>query len=140
MDPFEHATHHPPSAIPNPKMAIRKPKTSKTARRLRVKRSVRGKISGTTRRPRLSVFRSNKNIYAQLIDDVSGRTLAAASSLEDGLEAANPTEAGQQVGQHLAERAKAEGIEQVVFDRNGYRFHGRVKALAEGARKGGLQF
>ena len=121
-------------------MAIRKPKTKKTARRLRVKRGVRGKLSGTASRPRLSVFRSNKNIYAQLIDDVSGRTLAAASSLEDGLEAANPTQVGQQVGQHLAERAKAEGIEQVVFDRNGYRYHGRVKALAEGARKGGLQF
>ncbi len=121
-------------------MAIRKPKTRKTARRQRVKRSVRSKLSGTASRPRLSVFRSNKNIYAQLIDDVSRRTLAAASSLEDGLEAANPTEVGQQVGQHLAERAKAEGIEKVVFDRNGYRYHGRVKALAEGARKGGLQF
>ncbi len=121
-------------------MANRKPKTRKTARRQRVKRSVRGKLSGTASRPRLSVFRSNKNIYAQLIDDVAGRTLAAASSLEDGLETGNPTEVGHQVGQRLAERAKTEGIEQVVFDRNGYRYHGRVKALAEGARKGGLQF
>ncbi len=140
MDPFEHAIHHRPSAIPNPKMAIRKPKTSKTARRRRVKRGVRGKISGTTGRPRLSVFRSNKNIYAQLIDDVDGRTLAVASSLEDGLEAGKPTEISQQVGQRLAERAKAAGIEQAVFDRNGHRYHGRVKALAEGARKGGLKF
>ena len=121
-------------------MANRKPKTKKTARRQRVKRGVRGKIGGTAKRPRLSVFRSNKNIYAQLVDDVAGRTLAASSSLEDGLEAGNPTEIGQQVGQRLAERAKTEGVEQVVFDRNGFRYHGRVKALAEGARKGGLQF
>ena len=140
MDPFEDAIHDRSSAIPNPKMAIRKPKTKKTARRRRVKRGVRGKISGTTGRPRLSVFRSNKYIYAQLIDDVDGRTLAMASSLEDGLEAGKPTEVGQQVGQRLAERAKAAGIEQAVFDRNGYRYHGRVKALAEGARKGGLKF
>ena len=136
----EDAIQDLPSAIPHPKMAIRKPKTKKTARRLRVKRGVRGKISGTTGRPRLSVFRSNKNIYAQLIDDVAGRTLAVASSLEDGLEAGKPTAVSQQVGQRLAERAKAAGIEQAVFDRNGYRYHGRVKALAEGARKGGLQF
>ncbi len=136
----EDAIQDLPSAIPHPKMAIRKPKTKKTARRLRVKRGVRGKISGTTGRPRLSVFRSNKNIYAQLIDDVAGRTLAVASSLEDGLEAGKPTAVSQQVGQRLAERAKAAGIEQAIFDRNGYRYHGRVKALAEGARKGGLQF
>ena len=121
-------------------MANRKAKTTKTARRQRVKRSVRGKVHGTAARPRLSVFRSNKNIYAQLIDDVQGRTLASASSLEDGLDGSKPTEIGEQVGQRLAERAKTEGIEQVVFDRNGYRYHGRVKALAEGARKGGLQF
>ena len=121
-------------------MAIRKAKTRKTARRQRVKRSVRGKVSGTASRPRLSVFRSNKNIYAQLIDDVAGRTLAAASSLEDGIEADKPIEVGQQVGERLAERAKTAGIDTVVFDRNGYRYHGRVKALAEGARKGGLQF
>ena len=121
-------------------MATRKAKNRKTARRLRVKRSVRSKVSGTTARPRLSVFRSNKNIYAQLIDDVGGRTLASASSLEADLEAGKPTEVCQQVGQRLAERAKEAGVDQAVFDRNGYRYHGRVKALAEGARKGGLAF
>ena len=121
-------------------MAIKKAKNRKTARRMRVKRSVRGKVRGTALRPRLSVFRSNKNIYAQLIDDVAGRTLAASSSLEDGLEAGKPTEVCQQVGHRLAERAKEAGVGQAVFDRNGYRYHGRVKALAEGARKGGLEF
>lgn len=121
-------------------MAIKKPKTRKTVRRQRVKRSVRSKVSGTAGRPRLSVFRSNKNIYAQLIDDVAGCTLAAASSLEDGLEAGKPVEVCKKVGQRLAERAKTAGIETVVFDRNGYRYHGRVRALAEGAREGGLQF
>lgn len=121
-------------------MAIRKAKTRKMARRLRVKRGVRGKVSGTAQRPRLSVFRSNKNIYAQLIDDVAGRTLAAASSLEGDLEGGKPTAVCQQVGKRLAERAKEAGVETVVFDRNGYRYHGRVKALADGAREGGLQF
>ena len=118
-------------------MAQRKVKNKKTARRQRVKRGVRGKISGTAARPRLSVFRSNKHIYAQLIDDVEGRTLAAASSLEEGIDGA-PKEAGKTVGQKLAERAKEAGIEQAVFDRNGYAFHGRVQAVAEGAREGGL--
>ena len=121
-------------------MATRKAKTRKTARRIRVKRSVRTKVQGTAARPRLTVFRSNKNIYAQLIDDVAGHTLAAASSLEDGLESDKPTAVCQQVGQRLAERAKEAGIEAAVFDRNGYRYHGRVKALAEGVRKGGLAF
>ena len=121
-------------------MAIRKAKTRKTARRLRVKRSVRSKVSGTAEQPRLSVFRSNKNIYAQLIDDVAGRTLASASSLEEGIEAGKPVAVCEQVGQRLAERAKDAGIDKVVFDRNGYRYHGRVKALADGARKGGLTF
>lgn len=121
-------------------MAIKKAKTRKAIRRRRVKRSVRRKVQGTAARPRLSVFRSNKNIYAQLIDDVAGRTLASASSLEGGLDDGNPTEVGQQVGQRLAERAKEAGVEQVVFDRNGFRYHGRVKALADGARKGGLAF
>ena len=118
-------------------MAQRKLKNKKNARRQRVKRGVRGKISGTGSRPRLSVFRSNKHIYAQLIDDLEGRTLAAASSLEEGIDGA-PTEAGTKVGQKLAERAKEAGIEQAVFDRNGYRYHGRVRAVAEGAREGGL--
>ena len=121
-------------------MATRKAKTRKTARRMRVKRSVRTKVQGTAVRPRLTVFRSNKNIYAQLIDDVAGHTLASSSSLEADLEAGKPTAVCEQVGQRLAERAKAAGIEAAVFDRNGYRYHGRVKALADGVRKGGLVF
>jgi large subunit ribosomal protein L18 len=113
------------------------PKNKQALRRQRVRRRIRGRIAGTAERPRLSVFRSNKAIYAQLIDDVTGHTLAAASSR--GLTGA-PVEAGKQVGEALAERAKDAGVTSVVFDRNGYRYHGRVKAVAEGARSGGLQF
>ncbi|MDX1546993.1 MAG: 50S ribosomal protein L18 [Rhodothermales bacterium] len=120
-------------------MAQRKTKNKKVARRMRVKRGVRAKVQGTQERPRLSVFRSNSNIYAQLIDDLAGHTLAAASSLEDGVEG-TPTEQAQAVGKQLAARAKEAGIEHVVFDRNGYRYHGRVRAVAEGAREGGLTF
>ena len=112
----------------------------KMVRRMRVKRGIRKKISGTAERPRLSVYRSNRHIYAQLIDDIEGRTLASASSLASDMEPGTPIETGQAVGKALAEQAKAAGIAQVVFDRNGYRYHGRVKALAEGAREGGLQF
>lgn len=110
--------------------------------RQRIKRRVRAKISGTAERPRLSVYRSNQHIYAQLIDDLSGHTLAAASSREAGVaaEGAAPVEVARAVGQKLAERAKAAGIERAVFDRNGFRYHGRVKSLADGARTGGLQF
>ncbi|MDA0684793.1 MAG: 50S ribosomal protein L18 [Bacteroidetes bacterium] len=114
--------------------------TTKLAQRIRVKRGIRKKINGTAARPRLSVFRSNKNIYAQLVDDLSGHTLAAASSQQDGISGANPVEVAKSVGKALAESAKAGGIETVVFDRNGYQYHGRVKALAEGAREGGLSF
>jgi len=120
-------------------MASKKIRSKKTARRQRVKRSVRGTIIGTSERPRLTVFRSNKNIYAQLIDDLAGHTLAAASSLEDDLDGESPVEVGRAVGEKLAERAKEAGIKRAVFDRNGYRYHGRVRALAEGARGGGLQ-
>ena len=113
----------------------------KNAMRLKLHVRVRGKISGTPECPRLNVFRSNANIYAQLIDDVNGVTLAAASTLEKDFEGATGNcEAAKKVGTVLAERAKAKGIEQVVFDRGGYIFHGRVAALAEGAREGGLQF
>ncbi|NNF03305.1 MAG: 50S ribosomal protein L18 [Rhodothermales bacterium] len=115
------------------------PKTTHQ-RRAAVKRGIRKKISGTSDRPRLTVFRSNKHIYAQLIDDLSGRTLAAAGSNIDGVDGKNRTEISKAVGQKLAENAKEAGIEQVVFDRNGYRYHGRVKALADGAREGGLKF
>ena len=102
---------------------------------------VRGKISGTPERPRLNVFRSNANIYAQIIDDVNGVTLVSANTLEKDFEGATGNaEAAKKVGTVLAERAKAKGIEQVVFDRSGYIFHGRVAALAEGAREAGLKF
>lgn len=93
---------------------------------------------GTSVRPRLSVYRSNKYIYAQLIDDFAGHTLTSASSLEDGISGESPTDESRTVGEVLAERAQEEGIDKVVFDRSGYKYHGRVQALAEGAREGGL--
>lgn len=102
------------------------------------------KIRGTAERPRLSVYRSNKHIYAQVIDDDAGHTLVAASSLEDPIQEEaddrTPTEVSRAVGERVAEKAREEGIDRVVFDRDGYRYHGRVKALANGAREGGLQF
>ena len=114
---------------------------NKKAMRLHRHVRVRGKISGTPERPRLNVFRSNANIYAQLIDDVNGVTLVSANTLEKAFEGATGNaEAAKKVGLTLAERAKAKGIEEVVFDRGGYIFHGRVAALAEGAREGGLKF
>ena len=113
--------------------------TQKDSRRLRIKHSIRAKISGVAEKPRLSVFRSNAGIYAQIIDDVKGHTLAAASSKELGLTNGNVDNA-KQVGAKLAEKALAAGVSTVVFDRNGYLYHGRVKAVAEGAREGGLKF
>ena len=116
-------------------------RVNKNAMRLHRHVRVRGKISGTPECPRLNVFRSNANIYAQIIDDVNGVTLVAANTLEKEFEGATGNvEAAKKVGAVLAERAKAKGIEAVVFDRGGYIFHGRVAALAEGAREGGLQF
>ena len=116
-------------------------KVNKNAMRMKRHVRVRGKVSGTTERPRLNVFRSNANIYAQIIDDVNGVTLVSANTLEKEFEGATGNcEAAKKVGAVLAERAKAKGIEEVVFDRGGYIFHGRVAALAEGAREGGLQF
>ena len=118
---------------------INRPNTN--AQRLKRHKRVRGKISGTPERPRLNVFRSEANIYAQIIDDVAGVTLASASSLEKGFECdGTKSDAAKKVGQMVAERAKAKGIDTVVFDRGGYVYHGRVQALAEGAREGGLQF
>ena len=115
-------------------------KDSNKQRLLRHKR-VRGKISGTAECPRLDVFRSNKHIYAQVIDDVSGRTLCAASTLEKGFEGLGSNkEAAEKVGKMIAEKAIALGIKTVVFDRGGYVYHGRVQALAEGARSAGLDF
>ena len=114
---------------------------NKNAMRLKRHIRVRGKISGTPECPRLNVFRSNANIYAQIIDDVNGVTLVAASTLDKEFEGATGNvEAAKKVGLVLAERAKAKGIEDVVFDRGGYLYHGRVAALAEGAREGGLNF
>lgn len=109
----------------------------------RIKRHtrIRGKISGTEARPRLCVFRSENNFYAQIIDDVAGNTLVAASTVEKGFEGnGGNCDAAKKVGVTLAERALQKGIEEVVFDRGGYIFHGRVKAAAEGAREGGLKF
>ena len=118
---------------------IKRPNTN--AQRLKRHKRVRSKISGTPECPRLNVFRSEKNIYAQIIDDVNGVTLVSASSLEKDFKVeGTKTDAAKQVGVTVAERAKAKGIDTVVFDRGGYVYHGRVKALAEGAREGGLQF
>ncbi len=109
--------------------------------RLRRKVRIRKKLSGTTERPRLSVFRSARHIYAQLIDDTTGRTVAAASSIAAETEGhTGNKDAATAVGKLIAEQAKAAGVETVIFDRNGYRYHGRVKALAEAAREGGLNF
>ena len=101
---------------------------------------MRAKIRGTAERPRLSVFRSNRGVFAQLIDDDSGRTIAAVNWTEPELRKLGPMEQAKQAGELLAERAKEAGVETCVFDRGGYRYHGRVRALAEGAREGGLEF
>jgi large subunit ribosomal protein L18 len=117
---------------------------TKTANLVRRRRRVRAKVTGTAERPRLCVSRSNANIYAQLIDDASGHTLAAASSvdtdLRDQIENGSNVEAAKAVGAALGERAKAAGITSVVFDRSGHLYHGRVKAVADGAREAGLEF
>ena len=110
------------------------------ARRLKRRRRVRAKIRGTAERPRIAVFRSNRGIFAQLIDDSSGRTLAAVNWTEADLRSLKPAEQAKRAGELLAERGKSAGITSVVFDRGGYQYHGRVKALAEGAREGGLEF
>jgi large subunit ribosomal protein L18 len=112
---------------------------TKRAARLRRHLRVRGKVAGTAERPRLVVYRSNRGIFAQLVDDQSGRTLASADWTKFGASGSKSEQAGE-VGKALAEAAKKAGIERCVFDRGGYLFHGRVKALAEGAREGGLQF
>ena len=114
-------------------------KTAWAARRRRHVR-VRKRVVGTTERPRLSVFRSLHNTYAQVIDDTKGHTLASASTREPGLESGPKKAVARQVGKLVAERAKAQGVAQVVFDRGGYKYHGRVKELAEGAREGGLDY
>ena len=114
--------------------------THAPARRLKRRRRVRAKVHGSAERPRISVFRSNRGVFAQLIDDESGRTLASVNWTESDLRSLKPMEQATAAGKLLAERAKAAGIETAVFDRGGYQYHGRVKALAEGAREGGLNF
>ncbi|TXE16202.1 50S ribosomal protein L18 [Psychroserpens burtonensis] len=115
---------------------------TKNEKRLRIKSRIRKVVSGTEARPRLAVFRSNKDIYAQVIDDVSGKTLAAASSRDKEVLASkgNKTEMATLVGKAVAERAVKAGVDTISFDRGGYQYHGRVKSLAEGAREGGLKF
>ena len=109
-------------------------------RRERIKAGVRKRINGTSERPRLSVFRSNRGLYVQIIDDINGVTVAAASTTELGEKAKLNIENSKNVGKKIAEKAIASGIESIVFDRNGYLYHGNIKALAEGAREGGLKF
>jgi large subunit ribosomal protein L18 len=115
---------------------------SKTDRRERLRFRIRKTVSGTAQRPRLAVFRSNKEIYAQIIDDVNGKTIIAASSRDKDIDASkvNKVEAAKLVGKAIAEKAIKAGIETITFDRGGYLYHGRVKSLAEGAREGGLKF
>jgi large subunit ribosomal protein L18 len=113
--------------------------TKKELRRTRVKKGIRGRIKGTTQKPRLSVFRSNKAIYAQIIDDINGKTLVSASSRAI-TEKFCKVELSTLVGKEIAQKAIASGISEVVFDRNGYLYHGRIKSLADGAREGGLKF
>lgn len=116
-------------------------KSVKNSRRAKIRKRIRGGLKGTQERPRLSVFRSNKQIYVQVIDDLSGNTLVAASSAEAGAATVgNKSDKSVAVGKLIAERAIAKGISAVTFDRGGYLYHGRVKALAEGAREGGLKF
>ena len=114
--------------------------SAKEQRRLKIKRRVRKKVKGTTEKPRLCVFRSNKEIYGQLIDDVESKTLASKSSLKMDEVSGPKKDQAFQVGKALAEVAVSNGIEEVIFDRNGYRYHGRVQRFAEGAREGGLKF
>jgi large subunit ribosomal protein L18 len=113
---------------------------TKPAQRLRRRRRVRAKIRGTAERPRISVFRSNRGIFAQLIDDDSGRTIASVNWTEGDLRGLKRMEQATRAGTLLADRAKAAGVDTAVFDRGGYQYHGRIKALADGAREGGLTF
>ena len=114
--------------------------TTKPAQRLKRRRRVRAKVRGTATRPRISVFRSNRGLFAQLVDDERGHTLAAVAHTESDLRGLKPLEQAGKAGQLLAERAKAAGVEGVVFDRAGHQYHGRIAALADGAREGGLAF
>src|SRR5690349_20549155 len=112
----------------------------KSTRRTRIKKGIRLKVTGTAERPRLSVYRSNKDIYAQIIDDVTGKTLVSASSAKVSDAKTTKVDQSKLVGKLIAEKALSSGIDKVVFDRNGYLYHGRIKSLAEGAREAGLEF
>ncbi len=114
--------------------------TQKLQRRAKIKLSIRQRVSGTAERPRLSVFRSNTTVYAQIIDDTQGRTLVSASSVEIAKGKNATIETSKEVGKKIAEKALQSGVKKVVFDRNGYLYHGKVKSLADGAREGGLEF
>ncbi len=114
--------------------------TQKELRRLRIRKNIRSKVVGSSEKPRLSVFRSNTAIYVQLIDDASGKTLASASSSESAQSKSTNLDAAKEVGKKIAEKALSSGISTIVFDRGGYLYHGKVKALAEGAREAGLKF
>jgi large subunit ribosomal protein L18 len=114
--------------------------TTKPKARLRRRRRVRAKVRGTAERPRLAVFRSNRGVQAQVIDDVKGHTLAAVTWTEAELKSLGRMEQAKKAGELIADRAKKAGVEEIVFDRGGYRYHGRVKAIADGAREGGLKF
>ena len=118
-------------------MLTKKERSSDRARR---KRRVRGRVHGEAARPRLTVYRSNRHMYAQLVNDIDGVTLAAASTLEDGFDGLDKKASAKQVGKLIAERAKDKGVGAVVFDRNGYIYHGRVASVADGAREAGLDF
>ena len=114
--------------------------TTRPQARLRRRRRVRAKVRGTAERPRLAVFRSNRGVQAQVIDDVKGHTVAAVNWTEADLKSLGRMEQAKKAGELIAERAKSAGVEEIVFDRGGYRYHGRVKAIADGAREGGLKF
>ena len=113
---------------------------NKEKRRLKIRKSIRSKISGTKERPRVSVFKSNKAIYSQIIDDMSGNTLVSCSSVDIKKLGKNNVESSKEVGMKLAEKAKKKGIKKVLFDRGGYVYHGKIKSFADGAREGGLIF
>lgn len=115
---------------------------SKESRRLKIRKRIRSSVQGSEQRPRLSVFRSNTEIYAQIIDDVTGRTLVSASSRDEQIKAvkSNKTEIAKLVGKSVAEKAVSAGVSKIAFDRGGYLYHGRIKSLAEGAREAGLKF
>ena len=115
-------------------------KLTKAQKRKRVHQRIRKKIYGSSARPRLAVYKSNKEIYCQLIDDIKAITLASASSRDGSISGSNKTDKAKAVGQSIAEKAKGAGIDNVVFDRGGFIYHGRIRALAEGAREGGLKF